>query len=167
MTGSQTQTPAPETIKPVYKSVVVPVTAGEAWQVFTERATQWWPRDHRAGDGKRDEIVFEPRPGGQYLERDTDGSVRVWGQILVWEPPRRLLMTWRVNGRWESIPDDDAASEIEVTFTPRGRSGTGVTLGHLSLHRHGADAAAIRAALDGPSPGPTLASYAEAVKTAS
>jgi uncharacterized protein YndB with AHSA1/START domain len=157
---------AAETIQPVYKSVVVPVTADEAWQVFTERATQWWPRDHRAGDGKRDEIVFEPRPGGQYLERDVDGSVRVWGQILVWEPPRRLLMTWRVNGRWEAIPDDDAASEIEVTFTPRGRAGTGVTLGHLSLYRHGADAPAIRAALDGPSPGATLASYAEAVKAA-
>jgi hypothetical protein len=65
-------------------------------------------------------------------------------------------------------PDDTVASEIEVTFTPEGRSGsTGVTLGHLSLHKHGADAEAIRAAQDGPSPGPTLASYAEAVRAAS
>ena len=168
MTASQTPasgTPASGTVEPVYKSVVVPVTADTAWQVFTERATDWWPRDHRAGDGKREEIAFEPWPGGRYFERDTDGSVRVWGQILAWEPPHRLLMTWRVNGRWEAIPDDTAASEIEVTFTPQGRSGsTGVTLGHLSLHKHGADAEAIRAALDGPSPGPTLASYAEAVK---
>ena len=164
MTSSQA--PTSEMIEPVRKSVTVPVPADTAWQVFTERATDWWPRDHRAGDGQREEIVFEPRPGGQYAERDTDGSVRVWGQILAWEPPRRLLMTWRVNGRWEAIDDDAAASEIEVTFTPRGPSETGVALGHLSLHRHGPDAAAIRAALDGPSPGPTLASYAEAVRTA-
>src|ERR1700716_3818386 len=103
---------AVEHVEPVYKSVVVQVPAERAWEIFTEHPTTWWPSGHQVVPGKREAIVFEPSVGGRYYERDTDGAVRVWGQILAWEPPRRLLMTWRVNGKWESIPDDTNASEI-------------------------------------------------------
>jgi uncharacterized protein YndB with AHSA1/START domain len=147
---------------PIYKSVTVGVPAVRAWQIFTERPADWWPGD----PGRRDTIVFEPRVGGNYYERATDGSLRVWGRILAWEPPRRLLLTWRINGRWKAMPDDANASEIEVIFRPRGASSTEVTLGHLHLDRHGEDAATIRAALAGPSPGVTLANFAAVVAAA-
>jgi uncharacterized protein YndB with AHSA1/START domain len=161
---SDQRTEAGQAVPPVYKSVVVAVPAERAWEIFTEHPTDWWPRGHQVVPGTRQAIVFEPRVGGRYYEEDTDGDVRVWGQIRAWEPPRRLLMTWRVNGRWESIPDDTNASEIEVTFAPRGAASTEVTLGHINLHRHRDAAPVIRAALDGPSPGATLASFAAAVQ---
>jgi uncharacterized protein YndB with AHSA1/START domain len=157
---------APDTgpVPPVYKSVTVGVSVADAWEIFTERPTDWWPSGHQVVPGQREAIVFEPRVGGLYYERDSDGAVRVWGRILAWEPSRRLLMTWRVDGNWQSIPDDTNASEIEVTFTPQGTSSTEVTLGHIKLHRHGDGAGPIRAALEGSSPGPTLANFAKAAE---
>jgi uncharacterized protein YndB with AHSA1/START domain len=151
-----------ETVPAVYKSVTVGVSAALAWEIFTERPTDWWPSGHQVVPGQRAAIVFEPWVGGRYYERHTDGAVAVWGLIRAWEPPQRLLMTWRVDGNWQSIPDDTNASEIEVTFTAHGTSRTEVTLGHLHLHRHGDGAGTIRAALAGSSPGPTLANFARA-----
>lgn len=34
------------------------------------------------------------RQGGRVTERLRDGSEAVWGALLVWEPPDRLVMTW-------------------------------------------------------------------------
>jgi uncharacterized protein YndB with AHSA1/START domain len=153
-----------EAVPPVYKSVTVGVSAALAWEIFTERPTDWWPSGHQVVPGQREAIVFEPWVGGRYYERHIDGAVAVWGLIRAWEPPHRLLMTWRVDGNWQSIPDDAKASEIEVTFIPHGASRTEVTLGHLNLHRHGDGAGPIRAALEGSSPGPTLANFARAAE---
>jgi len=72
-------------------------------------------------------------------------------------------MTWRIDGRWQMITDDDKASEIEVTFTALSDDTTEVELAHVRLHKHGDDAKLIHAALDGPSPGETLAKYAKLV----
>ena len=50
-------------------------------------------------------------------ERGVDGSECVWGEVLAYEPPGRLVLSWRIGGDWQL---EDAASEIEVTFTPAG-----------------------------------------------
>ena len=146
----------------VRKSVTVEVPIEEAFAVFTERPIEWWPSDHVLVD-TREEIVFEPRVDGRYYERSTDGAVIDWGRVIEWDPPRRLAMTWRIDGRWRPIDTDERASEIEVTFTALGPSTTRVELAHVKLWRHGPDATLIHAAIDGPSPGDTLAKYARVV----
>lgn len=162
MTGTQsggTGTAVP----PVSKSVVVPAPAEHAFTVFTGHPIEWWPAEHILVPPPRQEIVFEPRPGGRWYERSADGTERDWGRVLEWSPPRRLVLAWQINGRWQPVDDPDLASEIEVTFTPKTADTTVVELAHVKLHRHGKDAAAIRAALEGPSPGLTLANFAAAV----
>jgi hypothetical protein len=75
-------------------------------------------------------------------------------------------MTWRIDGNWQMITDDERASEIEVSFTALSEDTTEVELAHVKLHKHGDEAARrIHAALDGPSPGETLAKYAKLVAT--
>lgn len=152
-----------ERIPPVVKSVVVPVSAPEAFAVFAERPMQWWPESHVLVKAPRESIVIEPRAGGRFYERASDGTVCDWGRIVAWEPPHRIVLTWRVNARWQMMPDDEYASEIEVSFRPLSDDTTEVELAHVKLWRHGADGVAIRAAIDGPSPGETLTKYAEVV----
>jgi hypothetical protein len=72
-------------------------------------------------------------------------------------------MTWRIDPNWQSIPDDERASEIEVDFEPVDAEHTKVSLAHVKLHKHGEGADRIFRALDGPSPGETLERFAKAM----
>jgi uncharacterized protein YndB with AHSA1/START domain len=162
MAEQPTQDTTPTTVPSVIKSVVVDVPIATAFSIFTERPIDWWPADHVLVD-KREDIVFQPFVGGRYYERSADGSEIDWGRITVWDPPNRVAMTWRIDGRWQPIFDDEMASVIDVRFTALGPSTTEVELGHVELHKHGDAAEKIRTALDGPSPGTTLANYARAV----
>lgn len=148
----------------VRKSVIVSVPIAKAWAIFTERPIEWWPDSHVLVTSPRELIVFEPMVGGRYYERAQDGTVCQWGTILEWNPPRRLAMTWRIDGNWQMITNDEKASEIEVVFTALSADTTEVELAHIKLYKHGDEAARrIHAALDGPSPGETLAKYAKVV----
>ena len=154
---------AAKTVPPVAKTVTVPASADDAFEMFTERPLDWWPHDHILVPPPRVAITFEPKAGGRWFERSADGTERDWGRVLDWDPPGRLVLSWQIDGRWRPIEDPAKASEIEVTFTPRDRASTEVRLAHVKLHRHGADAQQIRRALDGPSPGVTLAGFAAAI----
>lgn len=147
----------------VRKQVWVPAGPKAAFDVFVNHPTEWYP-SHHALVADRDRIVFEPEAGGRWYERSTSGEVRDWGRVLRFEPGRSLALTWRVDGRWRSVDNDDIASRIEVTFSPAEEGGTDVELAHVELWRHGADATAIHAAIAGDSPGDTLALFERAVR---
>lgn len=152
-----------QNIPDVRKFVDVPADVDKCFEVFTQRPTDWWPPSHMLVTEPRAGLAIEPRVGGRYYEWDVNGGEADWGKVLVWEPPHRLRLTWRIDGRFRSIPDDERASEIEVTFTALGESLTRVELAHVRLEKHGPDAARIFQALDGPSPGETLQRFADAV----
>ena len=83
----------------------------------------------------------------------------MWGEVLAYDPPNRLVVTWKLNGHWEI---DQGASEIEVTFTPTA-DGTSVSLTHSHLDRLAyADALREQIGGDGGWNG-LLARYSEAV----
>lgn len=126
------------------------------FDVFTKHLSRWWPPTHKLVPGRRTALVLEPWVGGSYFELDEEGNRRDWGKVLEWEPPKRLLLSWAIDGRWQPVDDDDRASRIEVRFTRHGWNKSIVELSHIALHRHGADAERIFSALDGPSPGETL-----------
>lgn len=152
----------PAELGDVAKTVTVPVLVHEAFRVFVEEPMDWVPPGHKyLKDATL--IAIEPGVGGRFFERDATGAEAVHGVITEWDPPSRLVMTWRVGENWQPIFDDEKASFIILTFTETAPGSTKVVLTHSQFHRHGAAAAAIRAAVDGPSPGETLARYAEAV----
>lgn len=149
----------------VRKSVVVPVPIERAWAIFTENPIEWWPDSHVLVKSPREKITFEPFVGGRYYERAQDGTEAQWGVMLEWSPPKRLAMTWRINGHWQMIDNDEFASEIEVDFVALTPESTEVSLAHVKLYKHGPEASvSIHKALDGPSPGETLHKLAKAVQ---
>lgn len=154
---------SPASVPPVWKSVDVPCPVADAFALFTEKPTEWWPSDHRITDD-REAVVFEPFVGGRWFERGRGGDERDWGRVLEWEEGRRIKMSWLVDGSFSAIDDDALASRVVITFVPLGADSTLVTIGHVDLHRHGDAAQKIRAAVDGPSPGDTLAGFARAAR---
>lgn len=150
-------------IPDVRKSVNVAATPEHCFKVFTERPEDWWPPSHVLLKKERAGLAFEGGVGGRYYEWDVEGNQIDWGRILTWEPPFRMSMTWRISPRWQSLPDDEFASEIEVEFTPVDERTTRVELSHVKLHQHGEGAENIYQALAGPSPGETLERFAEAI----
>jgi uncharacterized protein YndB with AHSA1/START domain len=117
----------------VRREITVEATADQAFEAFTARFDRWWPRSHKIGPAELAEAILEPRAGGRWYERDSDGSECDWGRVLAWEPPHRLVLSWQIGGDWQFHPDE--ASEIEVRFTPAGTS-TRVELEHRHLERH-------------------------------
>jgi uncharacterized protein YndB with AHSA1/START domain len=135
---------------PVRKSIMVHTPARDAFEVFTEEVDSWWPRTHHIGKTPMVSVTIEPRMGGTCYTRHEDGSVAIWGHVLAWEPPTRLVLAWQLTHNFGHQPDIAQASEVEVRFTPVAPGSTRVDLEHRLLERHGAGAAAMRQAVDAP-----------------
>ena len=134
--------------EPVRVSVDVGAPVEKAWTVYTEQYGTWYPKDHHLGAQPAQTVVIEPWVGGRWYEKQADGTEPVWGHVLAWEPPGRLVLSWAVGGDWQHDPDPAHHSEIEVTFTPIG-TGTRVVLEHRHLDRHGDGTASVRAGVAG------------------
>jgi uncharacterized protein YndB with AHSA1/START domain len=157
MTDTETQNVS------VTKTVTVGAGRERAFTVFTERFFTWWPKSHHIGDADLADAVIEPREGGRWYERGVDGTECDWGQVLAWEPPARLVLSWHLQGDWHYDPDPARASEIEVRFVEESSGSTRVELEHRHIERHD-EPAEVRGGVDSPN-GWTgiLAAYAEQV----
>lgn len=126
---------------PVLRAALVRCDADEAFAAFTDRIGAWWPLPtHGLFGARAGGVAFED---GRLVERSVDGEEVVWGEVLAWEPPRRLVVTWHP-GR-----EVDDASEVEVRFLPDD-GGTRVELEHRGWERFGEDAARRRRGYVGP-----------------
>jgi uncharacterized protein YndB with AHSA1/START domain len=114
----------------VRKSVVVNCSPEQAFELFTERKTEWWPYETHAASGEKPaEVIYEPRVGGRVYDRLNDGRENQWGTVLAWEPPHRVAIEWNVN-------PENPVTELEVRFMPEG-DGTRVELEHRGWERYG------------------------------
>jgi uncharacterized protein YndB with AHSA1/START domain len=127
---SQTIKPAP-----IVKSFTVPASPQKAFSVFTDGHGDWWPKTHSIGDSPLRKAVIEPRANGRWYGLLEDGTENMWGDVLVWEPPSRLVLAWRISGQWAYDPK--LLTEIEVRFTPEGEGVTRVDFEHRNLERLG------------------------------
>jgi hypothetical protein len=132
---------------PVRKSLTVPATPARAFEIFTAGFDRWWPREHTIGKGPLKEAELEQRAGGRWYGVDDDGTQTKWGDVLVWEPPARLLLAWRIGPDWQFHAD--LHTEVEVKFTALADGQTRVDFEHRYLERMGDGAQALRDSLDG------------------
>ena len=102
--------PAPSAMTcPLLISFDVDCSADHAFDVWTSKIGTWWPRDHTVS-GDRVDIVLESRRRGSDLRAHRRRQRHEWGEVTVWEPPRRLSYLWHI-GR-----DRGTATEVEITF---------------------------------------------------
>jgi uncharacterized protein YndB with AHSA1/START domain len=134
-------------IAPIVRSVIVKCEPARAFELFTSRIQDWWPKGKTIGREPHVAVVIEPEVDGRWFERDAQGRETQWGKVLSWEPPHRLLLAWQIGADWAYHPE--LLTELELSFKAHAPGGTVVTLEHRHLERLGADAARVREMLDG------------------
>jgi len=125
----------------VRKELVVKVARQRAFQAFTEKIDRWWPRSHHIGRVEMKQAVLETKDGGRWYEIGVDGTECNWGRVLVWDPPRRLVLAWQITAGWQYDPD--FVTEVEINFAEEGPTLTRVTLEHRNIGRFGVQAEAM------------------------
>ena len=125
-------------LEPVRHSVIVNKSPQEAFELFTRRITDWWPKDRFSVSQERTaEVVLEPFRGGAVYEIRDDGERFPWAEVLLWEEHQRLVLAWHP-GR-----ERHYAQEVEVRFE-RHDEGTCVELEHRNWQQLGDAASEIR-----------------------
>jgi uncharacterized protein YndB with AHSA1/START domain len=125
-------------IAPVCKSIRVNAGQTHAFEVFTSGLGRWWPLDCGIGKTPRKAAIMETGLGGRWYELAEDGTQTNVGKIIIWEPPRRFVITWDINSHWK--PDATVSSEVEVRFIAEGANATRVELEHRKFEQMGAEA---------------------------
>ena len=104
---------SPSPIEPVRKDRRLAITREAAFRLFTDHMGTWWPLStHSIGGAQAAGVRFESRVGGQVVELTTAGEEHPWADVLVWEPPVRLVLSWH------PTVEVVAATIIEVSFEP-------------------------------------------------
>jgi uncharacterized protein YndB with AHSA1/START domain len=125
-------------LEPLHKSITVSQTPEEAFRLFTSGIASWWPSGTYSVSLERvKDVILEPEAGGSIYEVRDDGKTFPWGKVLVWEPPKRFVMSW-YPGR-----QPDTAQEVEIQFIADA-SGTRIELEHRNWQTLGDAAAAMR-----------------------
>ena len=136
---SQTITPAA-----IKKTLTLQATPQKAFEVFTAGFGSWWPKSHAIGDSPLKVGVIEPGVGGRWYGLHEDGAENLWGEVLVWDPPGRLVLAWRINAAFAYDPN--LLTEVDVRFTDIGGGQTRMDFEHRGLERFG-DTEAARATI--------------------
>lgn len=132
----------------VFRSVSVPLTQARAFELFTTRMTEFWPRVHLIGDAELAEVVVERRHGGRWFERGVNASECQWGRVATWYPPRKVVLLWQIGTDRQFDPEFE--TEVEVTLTEEGPGRCRLDLRHCNLQRYGDNADQMRAIFDDP-----------------
>jgi hypothetical protein len=96
----------------IRKTLTVDASLETAFETFTKRMDDWWPRGAYTVFDDRVAVLFEEEAGGRVYERSPNGE----------EAPRRFVLRWRIN-------PEGGPTEVEVRFTPE-NGATRVDLEH-------------------------------------
>jgi uncharacterized protein YndB with AHSA1/START domain len=117
--------------KPLQLSFRVECSPEHAFEIWTARTSLWWPADHTVSGEDGLDVVIEPCVGGRIYERSTSGREDDWGEVLTWEPPRRLAYLWHLRA------DLADATEVEIVFASAGDAATEIRIEHRGWERLG------------------------------
>lgn len=122
----------------VFVALRVKATPERAFSAFVEEIGAWWRPNLLFQTTPRAPglLAFEPGEGGRLTETLANGKVFEIGRIGVWDPPRRLVFSWRQ----ASFPPD-MKTEVEVLFEAVGEE-TRVSVEHRGFDQVPAGSAA-------------------------
>ncbi len=121
------------TVEPLVIDLRVECDPVHAFDVWTTRFGDWWPRGHSVS-GDPAAIVLEPRLGGRIYERLADGQEIEWGEVTAWEPPVGLAYLWHIRR------DRADATDVRLTFADAGDGTTRIEIVHSGWDRLGVGA---------------------------
>jgi uncharacterized protein YndB with AHSA1/START domain len=103
------------------KSVVLPLAPQAAFDLFTDRISEWWPADRRHTQDPQSEISLLET--GRFCERARDGREVELGRVQSWDRPTRIVLDFYI------ATGPDKPTEVEIAFTAEA-GGTRVTVTH-------------------------------------
>ena len=134
-------------LEPVIKTIDVPCNQEQAFNVFIEEITTWWPLDKNSvsamGGGVAKAVSIEPKVGGKIVEIGHDDTEHFWGTVNSYEPHSAFSLNWHIGLPAES------ASLVAVSFTSIDDGKTRVELTHSNWEAFGDQAADMRAGYEG------------------
>lgn len=115
----------------VYVALRVKAPPERAFAVFTEEIGDWWRPNGLFQTTPRPpgRLAFEPGEGGRLTETLEGGKVFEIGRVRAWEPPHRLVFSWR-----QANFPPDLHTEVEVRFEAVGEE-TRVSVEHRGFDR--------------------------------
>lgn len=120
----------------VYVALRVKATPERAFQAFVGEIGAWWRPSVTFQTTPRPGVLsFEGGEGGRLIETRAGGKVFEIGKVLVWEPPHRLVFSWR-----QANFQPDLHTEVEVAFEAVGQE-TRVSVEHRGFDQVPAGAA--------------------------
>lgn len=120
----------------VYVALRVKASPERAFAAFVEEIGDWWrPNMLFQTTPRPGRLAFEAGEGGRLIETRAGDKVFEIGRIRVWEPPRRLVFSWR-----QANFPPDLHTEVEVGFEAVGAE-TRVSVEHRGFDRVPAGAA--------------------------
>lgn len=121
----------------VYVALRVKATPERAFQAFVEEIGAWWRPNVLFQTTPRPGVLsFERGEGGRLIETRDGGKAFEIGVIRIWEPPHRLVFSWR-----QANFPLDLHTEVEVGFEAVGEE-TRVSVEHRGFDQVPADSAA-------------------------
>jgi uncharacterized protein YndB with AHSA1/START domain len=117
----------------VYVALRVKATPQRAFEAFTREIGAWWRPSAMFQTTPRPGILSFETPdadgqGGRLIETRAGGKAFEIGRILAWDPPRRLVFSWR-----QANFPLDLHTEVEVGFEAVGEE-TRVSVEHRGFH---------------------------------
>ncbi|MDO9429907.1 MAG: SRPBCC family protein [Pseudomonadota bacterium] len=111
----------------VYVALRVKAPRERAFDAFVQEIGAWWRPSGLFQTTPRAPgvLAFEPGEGGRLTETLASGKVFEIGQITAWEPPSRLVFSWR-----QANFPLDLHTEVEVCFEAVGDGETRVSVEH-------------------------------------
>jgi uncharacterized protein YndB with AHSA1/START domain len=119
----------------IKKEFIVEASQQTAFEVFTQKIDLWWPRTHHIGSSAMTEMVVEPKVGGRWYSKHTDGSEADTGYVLTYRPYDLLALAWQIDGDFKCNPD--LVTEVVTEFISEGPTTTRVKFEHKDLHKLG------------------------------
>jgi uncharacterized protein YndB with AHSA1/START domain len=101
------------TIAPVHREVLVRTDLATAFELFTAHVGAWWPLRSHGVFGTGSSVAFEHVDGTSRLVERSGSDASVWAEVLEWDPPHRLRLSWHPG----SEPAE--ATDLTVTFSSR------------------------------------------------
>ena len=86
-------------------TIYIASTPEKVWEALTSAE---YSREYFSGLG----VEVEERVGGAFVLRAPDGSVHIGGEVIAYDPPRKLVITFNVN--WPGLVE--ALGETLVTY---------------------------------------------------
>jgi uncharacterized protein YciI len=111
-------------VAPIRREILVSATPERAFALFTAHIGRWWPLRDYSVFGADALVAFE----GDHLVERSGSEVSVWAEVLEWDPPAALRLSWHPRR------DVARATDVQVSFAAHDE-GTMVTLVHGGWER--------------------------------